>query len=464
MDEALALWQKTLDVFKQEISPSDFEDLFSEVTDVYKEENGYIYVIVPLQFNKYRIEVFYREALNEILKTLTPETKKFKFITKEEVEKEKAEKKINPLITPTEQQQVHSRTLSPIYTFKNFEVGESNRAAFLYAMKVAETPQKLYNPLYIFGDVGLGKTHLMTAIGHYILDNNIETNIVYVTSQQFAHDYFLATNSKNPANNIESFYNKYHNADVLLVDDIQFLENKIQTQEEFFKLFDSLVNQNKQVVITSDKPANELKNMMERLKSRFNWGLSVNIKTPDKNLRVNILKSKLLTLIKDPSDVPIEVLEEISDYFTNNIRDLEGALRTYITYCVCMNLPFTVENIKEALDGILPKQKGEQKDDKNANLIMVVSEEVAKYCHLSIKDLTSSSRKQQLAYARHLAMYLLRTEYGIGLEEIGDSFGQRDHSSVSHGVDKIESMLQDNNMAKMDVENIKKNIAKALKK
>ncbi len=463
MDEALSLWNKTLDVFKQQISEDDYNELFSEATDVLKEENGYIYVIVPLQFNKFRIETFYNDALNEILKTFTPEHKKFKFITKEEAEKEKEKRKENPLVTPSSSPQ-HSRVLSPIYTFKNFEVGESNRAAFLYAMKVAETPQKLYNPLYIFGDVGLGKTHLMTAIGHYILDNNIETNIVYVTSQQFAQDYFLATNSKNPSNNIENFYNKYHNADVLLVDDIQFLENKIQTQEEFFKLFDSLVNQNKQVVITSDKPANELKNMMERLKSRFSWGLSVNIKSPDRNLRINILKSKLSTLIKDPSDVPLEVLEEISDYFPNNIRDLEGALRTYVTYCVCMNLPFTKDNIVTALEGILPKQKGDSRDDRNANLIEIVKEEVAKYCHLSVKDLISSSRKQQLAYARHLAMFVLRSEYGIGLDEIGSSFGQRDHSSVSHGVDKIETMLQENNMAKLDVDNIKKAVDKALKK
>lgn len=463
MDEALSLWTKTLDLFKQEISSDDFNDLFSDANEVLKEENGYIYVVVPIQFNKYRIETFYSASLNDILKTLTPETKKFKFITKEEAEKEKIKQKENPLVTPI----VSSgkpRVLSPIYTFKNFEVGESNRAAFLYAMKVAETPQRLYNPLYVFGDVGLGKTHLMTAIGHFILDNNIDTNIVYVTSQQFAQDYFLATNSKSPSNSIESFYNKYHNADVLLVDDIQFLENKIQTQEEFFKLFDSLVNQNKQVVITSDKPANELKNMMERLKSRFNWGLSVNIKSPDKNLRVNILKSKLATLIKDPNDVPLDVLEEIADYFPNNIRDLEGALRTFVTYCVCMNLPFSKENIETALEGILPKQKGDPKEDKNTVLITTVSNEVAKYCQLSVKDLISSSRKQQLTYARHLAMYLLRTEYSIGLEEIGSAFGQRDHSSVSHGVDKIESMLKENNMAKMDIDHLKKAIDKALKK
>ena len=463
MEEALALWNKTLDLFKQEISHEDFDELFSDATEVLKEENGYIYVVVPIQFNKYRIETFYSSALNDILKTLTPELKKFKFITKEEAEKEKQKKEENPFVTPVAPSG-KPRVLSPIYTFKNFEVGESNRAAFLYAMKVAETPQRLYNPLYIFGDVGLGKTHLMTAIGHFILDNNIETNIVYVTSQQFAQDYFLATNSKGQTNGIEVFYNKYHSADVLLVDDIQFLENKIQTQEEFFKLFDSLVNQNKQVVITSDKPANELKNMMERLKSRFNWGLSVNIKSPDKNLRINILKSKLFTLVKDPNDVPLDVLEEIADYFPTNIRDLEGALRTFVTYCVCMNLPFTKENIEIALEGILPKQKNDSKDDKNKNLINIVANEVAKYCQLSIKDLISSSRKQQLAYARHLAMYLLRKEYGVALEEIGDFFGQRDHSSVSHGVDKIDTMLKDNNMAKMDIEHLNKAVEKAMKK
>lgn len=463
MEEALALWNKTLDVFKKEISPEDFTELFSEANEVYKEENGYIYIIVPLQFNKFRIETFYTETLNDILKTFTPELRKFKFITKEEVEKEKKEHKDNPLISPTDNY-TPTRNLSPVYTFKNFEVGESNRAAFLYAMKVAETPQKLYNPLYIFGDVGLGKTHLMSAIGHYILDNKIDTNLVYVTSQKFAQDYFLATNSKKANNSIENFYEKYHNADVLLVDDIQFLENRIQTQEEFFKLFEHLVNQNKQIVITSDKPANELKNMMERLKSRFNWGLSVDIKVPDRNLRINILKSKLASLIKDPSDVPIEVLECLADYFTNNIRDLEGALRSYVTYCVCMNLPFTKENIFLALDRILPKGQVESKDDKNTNIIKIVIEEVANYCQISVKDLISSSRKQQLAYGRHLAMYILRTNYGVHLNEIGIAFGNRDHASVSHGVEKIETMLKENSMAKMDLEHLNKSIEKAINK
>lgn len=462
MDEALALWNKTLDVLKKEISSDDFEDLFSDVTDVLKEENGYIYVIVPLQFNKYRIETFYCNELNDILCRFTPEKKKFKFITKDEAEEAKKKEKENPFVSPVVPIS-SSRNLSPIYTFKNFEVGESNRAAFLYAMKVAETPQKMYNPLYIFGDVGLGKTHLMTSIGHYILDDNINANVVFVTSQKFAEDYFLATNSKKPENSIENFYDKYHNADVLLVDDIQFLENRVQTQEEFFKLFEHLVGQNKQIVITSDKPANELKNMMERLKSRFNWGLSVDIKAPDKNLRINILKSKLNSLVKDPSDVPSDVLEELADYFPTNIRDLEGALRSFVTYCVCMNVPFTKENMLIALERILPKQKGDSKDKKDINILELVSEKVALYCHTNIKDLVSTTRKQNIAYARHLSMYLLRTKYGVLLNDIGTFFGGRDHASVSHGVEKIETMLKDNAMAKMDVDNLVKDIEKQLK-
>ena len=267
MEECLELWLKSLEKLKEEIDEDDFNELFAGA-EFYKEANDYIYICIPLDFYKVRIETFYTGKLNEILKEISPKLKKVKFVTKEEIEKEQKEKENNPFTTPSTAKTI-TRSLSPVYTFKNFEVGESNRFAFLSAMKVADTPEKLYNPLYIFGDVGVGKTHLMTAIGHYILDNDINTNVVFVTSQKFAEEYFLATNSKKGANNIEVFYEKYHNADVLLVDDIKFLENRHATQEEFFKLFEHLVSQNKQIVLTSDKPANSLKNVMDRLKSRL---------------------------------------------------------------------------------------------------------------------------------------------------------------------------------------------------
>ena len=450
MSESLELWAKCLDQLKTDINDEDnFNELFADA-EFYKEENNYIYIMIPKAFYKMRVEKLYTDTLNFYLKSFSSDLKKFKFITKEEKERDEKEKETNPFTTPTTSSTM-TRNLSPIYTFKNFEIGESNRFAFLSAIKVAETPA-IYNPLYIFGDVGVGKTHLMTAIGHYILDNNINTNVVFVTSQKFAEEYFLVTKvNKNPTS-IESFYNKYHNADVLLVDDIQFLENRLSTQEEFFKLFEHLASQNKQIVITSDKPANELKNTMDRLKSRFNWGLCVDIKVPDKNLRINILKSKLKALVKDPNDVPIEVLELLADCFPNNVRDLEGALRSYITYCICMNEPFTKENIYLALERLLPKDLNSVPSQKNMDIIQKTNEIVCKYYQISEKDLISSSRKQQIAYARQIAMYILRKKFNLSLKTIGEAYGNKDHATVAHGVDKIEVMLKNNTLTKNDID------------
>ena len=194
------------------------------------------------------------------------------------------------------------RNLSSLYRFESFVVGESNRYAYLTATKVADNCGTFCNPLYIFGDVGLGKTHLMNAIGNYVLDNDINQNVVYVSCQKFTEDYFLSTAAKNP-DKIEQFYNKYNSADVLLIDDIQFLEGKTGTQEEFFKIFEHLVSLNKQIVLTSDRPANSLKNVMARLKSRFTMGICVDIKQPDQILLVNVLKNKLSFLIENPEEV-----------------------------------------------------------------------------------------------------------------------------------------------------------------
>lgn len=457
MNNGLELWSKALLKLKSEHNLDDeyIGELFGEA-EFYKEENGYIYIMIPLAFQKMRIEKGFSDSLNKYLLEFSTDLKKFKFITKEEKEKDEQKLKENPFTTPTTPPT--TRNLSPIYTFKNFEVGESNRFAFLSAMKVAETPEKLYNPLYIFGDVGVGKTHLMTAIGHYILDNDINTKVVFVTSQKFAEEYFLATKSNKNPNNIENFYNKYHNADILLVDDIQFLENKTSTQEEFFKVFEHLVSQNKQIVITSDKPANELKNMMDRLKSRFNWGLCVDIKTPDKNLRINILKNKLKSLVKDPNDVPLEILELLAEYFPNNVRDLEGALRSFITYCICMNEPFSKENMFIALERLLPKDINEVSPQKSNNIVENVLNKVCDYYQISLKDLTSSSRKQQIAYARQISMYILRINYNLSLKNIGEHFGNKDHATVAHAVDKIETMLKNNSLAKNDIDFIVKSI------
>ncbi|MCK9536414.1 MAG: chromosomal replication initiator protein DnaA [Bacilli bacterium] len=451
MKQGLKLWEQTLNALKQDLDEADFSVLFSEANKIYKVENNFIYIIVPNALTKFRIEKFYINRLNEIASSLSDSLVKFKFILKDDIDE--LEK-----LMPTEKEDVNKRPLRAEYTFNNFVTGESNRFAFLSAMKVAETPESLYNPLYIFGDVGLGKTHLMMAIGNYILDNKPETNVVYTSAQEFTEDYFLATSTRKGKENIEQFYRKYRDSDVLLVDDIQFLENKHSTQEEFFKVFEHLHGINKQIVITSDRSANELKNMMSRLKSRFNWGLSVDIKVPDKPLRLNILKRKLGFLIENPKDVPLDVLEIIADYFTNNIRDLEGALRRYVTYCVSLNIPFTVENLYIALERLIPED--EEEKNISSKLFENVKREVAAYYKVAVSDLESPSRKQVFTYARQMAIYIIKAHYNPSLKLIGEFFGNRDHATISHSFDKIKNLLKTNPLVKNDYDILIKKINK----
>ena len=372
---------------------------------------------------------------------------RFKFITEEDAKTEEESNK--NLISAIDPQTIQrsNRKLRAEFTFDNFVIGESNRFAFVTAMKIAESPQSVLNPFYLFGDVGLGKTHLMMAIGHYILDKNINANVVYTSAQQFTEDFFL--NTRKDSSNIEFFYNKYRQADILLVDDIQFLEGKPATQEEFFKIFDYLHENNKQIVITSDRMANDLK-LMSRLKSRFSWGLPVDVKSPDKELRINILKRKLDFLISNPSDVPEECLETIAELFTNNIRELEGALRRFVTYCISMNVPFTNENAIKILEQIVPKTNSDFQDT-NDKKIKEVKDIVISYFQISHDDLISSSRKPALVYARNLCYYIIRNKYDINLKKIGEHFGNKDYTTVIHGYEKIKDSIKSDSKINNDV-------------
>ena len=461
MEKYNSILEQTILLAKEKIESPDFKDIFSQTPKIYKVENNYIYIVLPDPLSKFRVEKFYLSQLNSILEQTSGEKINFKLVTQDVVDKEEKESNIKITTVDEAPKQTHTYFRHE-YTFENFMVGESNRFAFLSAMKVAENPHGYSNPLYIFGDVGLGKTHLMTAIGQYVLDKNINTNIVYVNTTLFIEEYFLATSSKSSSQTITSFYNKYRNADILLVDDIQFLNNKKATQEEFFKIFEYLHSNNKQIIVTSDRPSSELENIMPRLKSRFDWGLSVDIKAPDKKLRLSILKSKLSFLIKDINDVPDEILELISDYFQNNIRELEGALRRVINYCVALNMPFTLENAQTALDGILPKNRKNNKVESDEVLIIKnVKDAVCSYfAPLSLSDLESNSRKQNITYPRQLAMFILKNTFKLQLNVIGEAFGGRDHATVGHGIDKITNMIKTDNLVKRDLENLQEKLKK----
>lgn len=449
-EECKKYYDQVLEQLEKETPLEDidnFKERFSKATDVLKFENDCIFVITKDALTKVLIEKFNSRRMNDILQTITNQKIAFKFIT-EEVAKKEQEKNLN-LIASIDPKTIErsTRKLRAEFTFDNFVIGESNRFAFVTAMKVAESPYSVLNPLYMFGDVGLGKTHLMMAIGHYILDKNRNANVVYTSAQQFVEDFFIYT--KKDSNNIEYFYNKYRQADILLVDDIQLLENKPGSQEEFFKVFDYLHENNKQIIITSDRKANDLK-LMERLKSRFSWGMPVDIQSPDRELRINILKRKLEFLIPDPKVVPIECLETIADLFTNNIRELEGALRRFITYCVSLNAEYTKENALMILDSIIPKANSEFKDS-NDKVIKNVKEIISSYFQISEEELISNSRKPALVYARNLCFYIIRNKFNIQFKKIGEHFGNKDYTTIMHGYDKIKDVINTDSKVKNDV-------------
>lgn len=449
-EECKQYYDQVLEQLERETPLEDidnFKERFSKATDVLKFENDCIYVITKDALTKVLIEKFNSRRMNDILQSITNQKIAFKFITEENAKKEQ-EKNLN-LIASIDPKTIErsTRKLRAEFTFDNFVIGESNRFAFVTAMKVAESPYSVLNPLYMFGDVGLGKTHLMMAIGHYILDKNRNANVVYTSAQQFVEDFFIYT--KKDSNNIEYFYNKYRQADILLVDDIQLLENKPGSQEEFFKVFDYLHENNKQIIITSDRKANDLK-LMDRLKSRFSWGMPVDIQSPDRELRINILKRKLEFLIPDPKVVPLECLETIADLFTNNIRELEGALRRFITYCVSLNAEYTKENALMILDSIIPKTNIEFKDS-NDKLIKNVKEIISSYFQISEEELISNSRKPALVYARNLCYYIIRNKFNIQFKKIGEHFGNKDYTTIMHGYDKIKDVINTDSKVKNDV-------------
>lgn len=455
MENETLLWNKVKQNLSENnvLAPDVYKELIEPITEVFKETNTTLFLVVENNLIKFRLEKFYLDNINSIVSQLTNGEKRIKFITKDEVEKE------NQSNSDFKYNQVSSlelnnrqRNLRGEYTFQNFVTGSANRYAYIMAMKVAEETDTSINPLYIFGDAGLGKTHLMTAIGHYILDNNPKCYVIYTTAQQFTEDYFNAATKKKP-NAFQDFSEYYRSADVLLFDDVQFLANKTATQEEFFKLFEFLYNKNKRIILTSDRKPEDLENIMSRLKSRFSMGIPVDIQKPDFELRKAIVKKKLTSLISNPDDVPDEVIGFIANNFKNNVRELEGALRRFISYCVSFNLDYTLENANTSLESIVSQGSEiiEETDYKNINK---VRKAVSKYYGVSPSDLSSTSRKQDIVLPRQISVYLIKTLYNIPFTKIGNYFGNRDHTTISHGYNKILNQIETDWTVKQDVDNL----------
>ena len=335
-----------------------------------------------------------------------------------------------------------SLNLNPNYEFSSFVVGKSNRLAHAASLAVAETPGEAYNPLFIWGGVGLGKTHLMHAICHYTLNKRNDLNVVYVSSEKFVNEFIQSLQTKKG----QEFKDKYRNVDILLIDDIQFMGDKHSSQEEFFHTFDSLRVANKQIVICSDRPPTELHNVEDRLVSRFTWGLVTDIQPPDIETRIAILQKK--ARIKS-CDIPEEVVNFLAQHIPSNIRELEGALNRVMACSMLSGEAINIDNTSIWLKDIL------RVDIKATATIGSIQSLVAESFEMSVDDLVSSKRTAEIALARQVAMYLCREHTESTFQHIGQAFRKKDHTTVIHAHKKVNQMLKSENGLREIVNNIK---------
>lgn len=421
---AQEVWNRALAVMEQELGRTSFDNWLRPTRPVAIVGTNLL-ISVPNAYTREWLETSYAALVQRALQQIGAGDLRVHYLIPGD-----DERKLEPAGSPPARSNLESRPLlNPKYVFDTFVVGNSNRFAHAAALAVAEAPSRAYNPLFIYGGVGLGKTHLMHAIGHYILSKSPEMRVVYVSSETFTNELINCIKDDQ----INSFRAKYRDKDVLLIDDIQFLEKKERTQEEFFHTFNALHEANRQIIVSSDRPPKELSTLEDRLRSRFEWGLITDIQPPDLETRVAILRKKaqLENLL-----VPDEALQYIATRITTNIRELEGALIRLLAYAQLHQAPVTAALAEEALRDILPEHHVQP------ITIARIQSVVADYFHLRPEDLRAKRRTRNVAEARQIAMYLARELTDASLPKIGDEFGGRDHTTVLHGCEKIAAGLQ----------------------
>lgn len=433
-------WQKALEIMRNDLSVPSYEALFKPV-EFDSETEDIVYLKVPSEFVKEMLATRFSSLIESTISQIRGKETEVEFIVVEK-KKDPAEP---PVVIP------QNFTLNKNYTFEEFIVGRSNQLPHAAALAVSKNPGKTYNPLYIYGKVGLGKTHLLHAIAWELIKNFKDLNIMYVTTEEFTNEVIHAIqNAHSNGDLIDNFHRKYRNVDVLLVDDIQFLAGKERTQEEFFHNFNTLHNAGKQIVITSDCLPKEISTLEERLRSRFEWGLIVDIQEPDFETRVAILRkkaSKMQVTIRD------EVFEYIASNVYKNIRELEGALARLIAKASLMNEEITKDFAEKALSDIINPGNEPVTIDR-------IKEVVAIYFNIDEKELSNKKRDQKIVFPRQIAMYLSRKLTDASFPQIGDAFGGRDHSTVMHAISKIEESYNKEETLRAIVDEIKNSLAK----
>jgi chromosomal replication initiator protein len=423
------MWQQVLSIIQTKLSKPSFDTWFKATKASFNGDSTVI-VTAPTTFAAEWLESRYTKLVRTTLQEFLGRQYDIKFIIEENKPPEPA------VMQPPVIQTVHvgpeetfSHMLNPKYTFDTFVIGVNNRFAHAASLAVAEAPAKAYNPLFLYGGVGLGKTHLMHAIGHYILEHVPSTRVLYLSSEKFTNEFINAIRD----NRGESFRTKYRNIDVLLIDDIQFLAGKEQTQEEFFHTFNALHEERKQIVISSDRPPKEIPTLEERLRSRFEWGLMTDIQPPDLETRIAILRKKAKA---ENLDIPSEAMVYIANQIDTNIRELEGALIRVVAYSSLINQDISSHLAAEALKDIIPSSRPRMISMQD------IQQKVGDLYGLKLEEFKARKRTKAIAFPRQIAMYLSRELTDYSLPKIGEAFGGRDHTTVIHAHEKITQQLK----------------------
>lgn len=438
---------KIKEVLKPELTQISYETWILPL-DIRSIDGSHIIFTTVSEFQQDFIENKYRSLIFNTLRYITNKEWTFSVIdiSKEKKNQKNNNQNIGDIIsdnsnTSSTEIESNKSTLNPKYTFETFVVGNNNRFAHAAALAVGNEPSNAYNPLFLYGGVGLGKTHLMHAIGNRISENNKNANVLYVTSEKFTNQLINAIKD----NKNEIFRNKYRSIDVLLIDDIQFIAGKERVQEEFFHTFNALYEEGKQIIISSDKPPRDIQFLEDRLKSRFEWGLLADISCPDYETRLAILRKKA-----QDENIIIEdfILSDIANKIDSNIRELEGVFNKIVARASLTHSPITIE----LAENIINEFKYESQKVISCDFI---KETVAKYFSINKDDLSGNKRSNDIAFPRQIAMYLCREIANMSYPQIGTDFGGRDHSTVMHGCKKIEKEIKEKNNTKLIVDSVK---------
>jgi chromosomal replication initiator protein len=423
------LWNQLVPALEKSLNKPIYEALISSTKPI-SLSGSTLEIAVPNELVKEWLSKHCITLLEQEVRLLAPEVSRVSFIvgSKELFNTPLLEQSIELGVRTTSTSAQH---LNPRYTFETFVVGHGNRFAHAASLAVAEAPAKAYNPLFLYGGVGLGKTHLMQAIGHHVARSNPRAKVLYLTSENFTNELINAIRDDKTL----SFRNKYRNIDLFMVDDVQFIAGKERTQEEFFHTFNSLYEAGRQIVVSSDRPPKEIPTLEERLRSRFEWGLTADIQPPDFETRIAILKKK--SELSEFS-VPDEILSYIASKVVSNIRELEGALIRVIAFSSLTNSEINPGLVDHVLRDVFSAKA----DSPNLS-IDLIKKVTAEYYSVRIDDMSAKIRTREIATARQVAMYLCRELTNASLPKIGDEFGGRDHTTVLHAFDKIKTALRD---------------------